>query len=84
MNIVPNPFAGQTDISYTLAEDSKVSVEIYNLIGAKIATLYEGEVMGGQINKVTYEPSNSTGNQVLLCIIRTANGVAEKRMVLMR
>jgi hypothetical protein len=84
MNIVPNPFAGQTDISYTLAEDSKVSVEIYNLVGAKVATLYEGEVMGGQINKVTYEPSNSTGNQVLLCIIRTANGIAEKRMVLMR
>jgi hypothetical protein len=84
LNIAPNPFAGQTNINYTLSKDTKVTVEIYNIMGAKVATLYEGEVLAGQLNTVKYESTEVTGNQVLLCVIRTPKGVAEKRMVVLR
>jgi hypothetical protein len=84
LSIVPNPFEYQTDIKFSLSQDSKVSVEIYNTIGEKIATLYEGQVVADQVYTFKYTASENTGQQVLLCVIRAPNGQAVKRMVLIR
>jgi C1A family cysteine protease len=35
----PNPFNLSTTLSYALAEDGKVSLEVYNLLGRKVATV---------------------------------------------
>ena len=83
LTIAPNPFTDQTNINFTLSEDSKVSVEIFNITGAKIATVYEGQVFANEPNTFKYVPELN-GNQVLLCVIRTSNGIAEKRMLLVR
>lgn len=37
--VYPNPFTEQTTISYTLANNSNVNIEVYNYLGEKVETL---------------------------------------------
>ena len=43
----PNPFNPSTNIDYNLPFDSKVSLEVYNIIGNKIAQLVNEEQLAG-------------------------------------
>jgi hypothetical protein len=43
----PNPFNPSTKISYNLPNDSKVTLEVYNIIGNKIAQLVNEEQLAG-------------------------------------
>jgi hypothetical protein len=50
----PNPFNPQTTISYSLPAQSDVSVHIYNLLGQKVSTLFEGSQQAGE-HSVTWD-----------------------------
>ncbi|MBA3284240.1 MAG: T9SS type A sorting domain-containing protein, partial [Nitrosopumilus sp.] len=51
----PNPFNSSTTITFKLDVDTNVSLDVYSLNGAKVATLYEGMVVGGQAYNVTFK-----------------------------
>jgi hypothetical protein len=44
----PNPFNASVNISYGLTENSEVSVEIYNVVGQRVATLFDGQKEVGE------------------------------------
>lgn len=44
----PNPFNSRTTIRLVLSENSQVSLNIYNITGQKVATLYEGIKQAGE------------------------------------
>jgi hypothetical protein len=46
----PNPFNPATIISYSLAKESKVIVEVFNAIGEKVASLADGVQPAGRYN----------------------------------
>jgi len=52
----PNPFNAQTVIEYQLPVSSIVKLEIYNLLGSKVATLMNGEQEAGY-KSVTWDAS---------------------------
>ncbi len=54
----PNPFSNATTIAFHLRDDDFVTLEIFNLIGAKVATLYNGPVKGGTTYKRSFNPTN--------------------------
>jgi len=37
--VFPNPYTGKTKITYTLLENSYITIEVYNLLGEKLETL---------------------------------------------
>ena len=39
LNVFPNPYSGETQISYTLNTRAKVVLEVYNVLGEKIEIL---------------------------------------------
>jgi endo-1,4-beta-xylanase len=43
----PNPFNPTTQIDYSIAKRSYVSLEVYNVLGEKVATLFSGEEQPG-------------------------------------
>ena len=57
----PNPFNPTTNIVYSVPVKSKVTLEVYNLIGQKIITLVEGEVVAGKHSAQFNASSMSSG-----------------------
>jgi hypothetical protein len=43
----PNPFNARTNIEFELLEDSRVEISVYDITGAKVATLVNGDVEAG-------------------------------------
>jgi hypothetical protein len=50
--VFPNPFKTKTSILFTAAESGNAVVELYNISGAKLRTLFSGNVVQGQIYNV--------------------------------
>ncbi len=53
----PNPFNPETQIRFGLPEDSKVTIEVFNLQGQKVATLADGYYEAGY-HSVTFSGAN--------------------------
>ena len=53
----PNPFNPITNISFNLAEDSEVSISIYNLQGRQIVSLVDASMNAGY-HSVTWNADN--------------------------
>ncbi|MEO1626118.1 MAG: esterase-like activity of phytase family protein [Bacteroidota bacterium] len=49
----PNPFVDQVDIRYQLAEDSQVAIDLYDLEGRQLATVWQGHQLAGP-QQITY------------------------------
>jgi hypothetical protein len=47
-NSYPNPVSGQATIEYAVPEQSDVTVEVYDVLGRRVATLADGEKKAGE------------------------------------
>jgi|GEM_PF-1254655 len=47
----PNPFNAKTVISFALPQESKVTLDIYNILGQKVRTLVDGTMPAGTYNQ---------------------------------
>jgi len=82
MSNYPNPFNAQTVIQYQLPASSSVKLEVYNIIGEKLATLIDTEQEAGY-KSVTWEDSEAASGVYFYKL--TAGDFAEvKRMTLLR
>lgn len=57
-NVYPNPSNGNTSIEYSITNDSDVSLEIYNVLGVKVAELVSGRKSVGTY-KVNIQENNN-------------------------
>ncbi len=78
----PNPFNARTTIWYTLARESNIKIEIYDLLGQRIATLKEGrESMGS--HAVVWDATHYSSG-IYLCMFETETGSQSRRMLLIK
>jgi hypothetical protein len=78
----PNPFNPTTKISYSLAEDSKVKITVYNVLGQTAATLVNMQKAAGEYS-VTFDASNFSAG-IYFYEIRTEKFSAIKKMLLVK
>ncbi len=52
---IPNPMTDATRISYSIPEDGKVNVSLYNLLGQKIYTMVDQEVAGNTLHTINWD-----------------------------
>ena len=83
----PNPFNPTTSIEFALPEDSRVSLEIYNLLGQKVRTLVDGYVPAGYIN-TSWDGMDQNGKELssgtYIYRLQTADQTFSKKMVYMK
>ncbi len=70
----PNPFNACTIISYSLPTESSVSVEIYDILGRRLTTIFEGEQDQGS-HSVTWNASRQTSGIYFYKVL--SNGVSK-------
>jgi hypothetical protein len=81
----PNPFNPTTQINFSLAADSKVSLKVFNILGQEVVTLFAGDMTAGS-HFVTFNASKLSSGVYIYKL--EANGVngnkfsAVKKMVL--
>ena len=54
----PNPFNAQTVIRFSLPEDSQVTLEIYNVLGEKVASIYSKQKFNAGNHQVRFNAEN--------------------------
>ncbi|MCP4582835.1 MAG: T9SS type A sorting domain-containing protein, partial [candidate division Zixibacteria bacterium] len=69
-NVYPNPFNAEATISYSLAQASDISIEIYNLMGQRVAMPYDGFQSAGQHNLIWKAADYASGTY----LVKMTNG----------
>ena len=86
-NNYPNPFNPETNISFTLNEDVKVEIDLFDILGNKIRTLTNKEYSTGYHNLI-WNGLNDFGKEVNAGVyiyqMKARNYIASKRMVLLK
>ena len=58
LSVYPNPAVGQATVSFRTKLDGNVKVVIYNELGQRVASLYDGAVTGGQLYEFPLKGQN--------------------------
>ncbi len=69
----PNPFNPSTQIDFSLAVDSKVTLNVYSLLGEKVATLVNSNLTAG-VHQINFDASNLNSGVYFYRIEATADG----------
>lgn len=83
----PNPFNPSTKISFSLPVNSNVSLDIYNLIGEKVMTVYDGELEAGTHSYEVNGADLSSGIYIYRLTSAGENGInftSNKKMTLLK
>jgi serine protease AprX len=78
----PNPFTDKTTISYELAQDGNVVVEVYSVDGRKLSTLVSEKKLAGS-HQVEFDGSKLPGG-IYIYRVKANNEVNTNRMILNR
>ena len=78
----PNPFNPTTNIEFDVAHTSNVSLEVYNIVGQRVATLVNG-VQSAGTHMVQWNAS-SQASGIYFLRIQSEAGVLIRKMMLMK
>ena len=78
----PNPFNPVTQIRYSLPQASNVSLEVYNVMGQRVATLYNGQQHAGQ-HTVSFDAVNLASG-VYVYRLTAGSFVESRKMMLVK
>jgi hypothetical protein len=79
----PNPFRAQTHLAFTVAEDGLARMEVYNLLGQRVATLFDGPATAGRVHRVTADGSRWASG-VYFYVLRANGQRSTGRMTVVR
>jgi len=79
----PNPFNPSTKIEFGLPKKSRVSIEIYNILGQLVRRLSENEIYPAGTHTITWQP-NGLASGVYLYRIRTEEKAITKKMTFIK
>ena len=77
----PNPFNPATTIKFGLPSDTKVTLEVYNIVGQKVVTLVNEQMTAGY-HQVEFSASNLASG-IYFFRIGAGNFVKTKKLILM-
>ncbi|MDA3860559.1 MAG: T9SS type A sorting domain-containing protein [Melioribacteraceae bacterium] len=83
----PNPFNGQTIIKFQIGTFSRVTIEIYNILGQKVVSLMNEEKLAGEYS-IIWDGKNNRGIQVNSSVyfirMKSGNNTFTKKIALLK
>lgn len=79
----PNPFNPVTNIEFKLDKTARVTLEVFNSLGQKVATILNNELRNSGVNEVTFDASELPSG-VYTYKLTVQGKSAAKKMVLMK
>jgi hypothetical protein len=83
----PNPFNPKTTVKYAMARDTKVTIQIYNLLGQRIRTLIDSDQTAGY-KSIDWDGANNDGIAVCSGVyfyqMKAEDFVSTKKMLLLK
>ena len=83
----PNPFNSGTTIEFYLPQTSEIKIEIYNLLGQKVKTLWRGQQLAGK-HQLHWDGKDNIGREVAsgvyLYQLKTDGWRQTKKLILIR
>jgi hypothetical protein len=77
----PNPFNPTTAISFTLAEDSHVSLKVFDVVGHEVATLVDQNLKAGELHSVMFNASNLSSGVYFYQLQAGKNSMVKKLLL---
>ena len=85
LNIYPNPFSNSAEITFASDNnETKVVLEVYDLLGNKVMKLYEGPTSADQPYTIAFNAGNNLGEGIYVLVLRTIHDVKTTRFVVNR
>ena len=79
--VYPNPFKDEAIIQFYLVNESKVSLELYNLTGQKIRAVLDDAYLEKGIQHFSLN-RNNLPNGAYICMLRTNNSVETQKIII--
>ncbi len=79
----PNPFNPSTNIQFNLPASSEVTLEVFNMLGQKVATILNGEKLNAGSHTQKFDAS-SLASGMYVYRISAANFVQSRKMMLIK
>ena len=79
----PNPFNPSTNITFTLSQSARVTLEVFDLLGRKVATLNQNELFNSGVHEVTFDAGNLASG-LYVYRLSTENLSFSKTMILVK
>jgi hypothetical protein len=80
----PNPFMNSVTIEFTMAEDTEAVLEVYNMTGAKVASLYNGSVNANQTYSFSFNGDTHVKQETFIYVLRAGKTVKMGRLVMIK
>ncbi len=84
-NVTPNPAFGSMSINYSLSAPAEVEIDVYDLQGRLVATVFEGPRQSGSHNELwqaTDDNGNGLAGGIYFCRLTTAGYTQSKKIIL--
>lgn len=78
----PNPFNPTTTIAFSISESGEYNLSIYNLLGQKVKTLFDGQYISGKY-KVVINANDFSSGTYFYCL-KGENSKITKKMTLLK
>lgn len=79
----PNPFNPTTKIGFTLPKTAKVNLTVFNVLGQKVATLFDGQNFASGDHSVNFDASGLSSGMYIYRL-EAGNFISTKKMMLIK
>jgi subtilisin-like proprotein convertase family protein len=80
---IPNPFTGETEIRFSVPQDGKYTLRVFNYLGQTVETLFDEEALAGSVYSVKFN-GNNHDNGIYTYTLTGNNTNESRRMNLIR
>ena len=81
--ITPNPFNEKVDTKFVIAVTGKAEIAVYNLLGQRVITLFDGIAAGNQLYSLNYD-AKDIASGIYICQLRSEDKWNNRKIILLK